>query len=131
MNSCRFQVSTVQRLQLTSDRENTPQPSCSYSRNKYSPVFVRIRMHFHIFAPWILYIHNIDCKLRLGVWKRLWKPTIRCAFITYNLKKYIKFISKKSVSKVQTIDNKALNQLRCVLLYLINSIISPPNFTPL
>lgn len=49
--------------------------------------------------------------------------------LTYNLKKYIKFITKKRASKVQAIDNKALNQLECAFRNLINSIISPPNFT--
>lgn len=49
--------------------------------------------------------------------------------LTYNLKKYIKFVTKKRTSKVQAIDNKALNQLKSTLHNLIQSIISPLHFT--
>ena len=49
--------------------------------------------------------------------------------LTYNLKKYFKFITKKRTSKVQAIDNTALNQLKSALHNFISSIISPLQFT--
>jgi hypothetical protein len=40
-----------------------------------------------------------------------------------------KFITKKRASKVQAIENKALNHLKCTFRNIIKSIISPRNFT--
>lgn len=51
------------------------------------------------------------------------------AALTYNLKKYLKFISRKSVAKVQAIHRELLAQIKTSFLHFIRSVLPNPIFS--
>jgi hypothetical protein len=51
------------------------------------------------------------------------------AALTYNLKKYLKFISRKSVAKVQAIDRELLAQIKTIFLRFIRCVLAKLDFS--